>query len=145
MLGARCTARRFRVPRMGLCLPKWPRLVYLERICLFFRLSMTPEAFIQSIRLLFGEYPANSGGCKQFAELLQALFGGELYYNNDHFITLIEGQFYDIRGSYTDRDLVRYIYEGRLIEFPISDFLPAAEFGPAHTEAAFNSSASSYP
>ena len=122
---------------MGLCLFKWPRLVYLERICLFFRLSMTPEAFIQSIRSLFGEYPANSGGCKQFAELLQSLFGGELYYNNDHFITLIGGQFYHIRGSYAEQDMVRYIFEGRLIEFPITDFLPAVAFGTAHTEEAF--------
>lgn len=98
---------------------------------------MTPEEFIRSIRSLFGEYPTDSGGCKQFAELLQSLFGGELYYNNDHFITLIEGQFYDIRGSYAQQDVVRYIYEGRLIEFPLTDFLPAASFGSAHTEEAF--------
>ena len=137
MLGAGSAAQRSRVPRMGLRLLKRPRLVYLERLRLFFRLSMTPEEFIRSIRLLFGEYPANSGGCKQFAELLQALFGGELYYNNDHFITLIDDRFYDIRVSYGYQDVVRYIYEGRLIEFPISDFLPAALFGEAHTEEAF--------
>lgn len=89
----------------------------------------TPKLFIQSIRETFGTYPQSSAGCWRFANILSSLYGGKIYYNNEHFITLINGYYYDIYGEYGEDAVVRYIFEGELKEFPISDFLPIESFG----------------
>ncbi len=96
-----------------------------------------PNIFRQSIRELFGSFPEGSGGCYKFASLLRGLYGGEIFYNNDHCITKIEGKFYDLFGEYEEGGLVQYINEGRLIEFPISDFLPISEFDEAKVKKSF--------
>ena len=88
-----------------------------------------PNSFRQSIRELFGSFPEGSGGCYKFARLLRNLYGGEIFYNNDHCITKIQDKYYDLFGEYEEDGIVRYFNEQRLIEFPISDFLPISEFG----------------
>lgn len=90
---------------------------------------MKPDKFIRSVRETFGSYPQGSGGCWKFANILKGLFGGDIYYNNEHFITLIDHIFYDIYGEYKEGDHVKYIYEGEIKQYPLTDFLPVEEYG----------------
>lgn len=99
---------------------------------------MTPKLFTTAIRETFGGYPANSHGCLKFADILKGIFGGERYYNGDHFVVKIEDRYYDLFGDYGPDDTVRYMYGGSLQEFPISDFLHEDEFGQHHLHKSFN-------
>lgn len=99
---------------------------------------MEPKEFIASIRETFGEYPAHSHGCRKFAKILQGLYGGELYYNGEHFLCQINGRFYDLRGHYPIDGKVLALYEGEIKEYPISGFLHEDLFGKNHLEASFN-------
>ena len=98
---------------------------------------INPNSFRQSIRELFGSFPEGSGGCYKFARLLRDLYGGEIFYNNDHCITKIQDKFYDLFGEYEEDGIVRYFNEQRLIEFPISDFLPISKFNEAKVKKSF--------
>lgn len=98
---------------------------------------MTINQYTANIRDIFGEYPANSKGCRKFAKHLQSLFGGELYYNGEHFLLLNNGVYYDLRGSYKQKDIVYCIYEGQLLCYAISDFIHESLFGDAHLKKSF--------
>ena len=49
-----------------------------------------------------------SGNCYYFAAILQQRFGGEIYYMPiiGHFVTKIDGDFYDWTGKLTEQQLV---------------------------------------
>lgn len=99
---------------------------------------MEIKDFTASIRDIFGEYPANSKGCRKFAKLIQKLFGGELYYNGEHFLLLhSDGKFYDLRSTYTYSDIVYCIYEGELLSYPVADFIHESLFGQEHLKKSF--------
>ncbi len=52
------------------------------------------------------EYVFQNGNCYWFSVVLIALFGGEAYYLpiKNHFITKIDGKYYDITGEITEFD-----------------------------------------
>ncbi len=55
--------------------------------------------FIILIRKTFGRYEDYSGGCYKFHLILKYVFKDAVgYYNGEHVITKIDGQFYDIDG-----------------------------------------------
>lgn len=98
---------------------------------------MEPETFIRHIRETFGIYPTHSGGCRKFAKILNGIYNAELYYNGDHFISKINGRFYDIYGSYAPDDFVTILYEGEIRQTPVSDFIPEKCFGENHLSSSF--------
>lgn len=61
---------------------------------------MTPLEFIAAVREIYpSRYAADSGGCLKFYRLLKMVFPeARGYYNSEHVITEIEGDFYDIDG-----------------------------------------------
>lgn len=99
---------------------------------------MRVNKFIQSIRDIFGYYPDSSKGCKKFAELLVGVFGGDLFYNHEHYIALIDGIYYDLYGSYVESDLVQYPFEGQIKSVGVSNFLPVEMFGKDHIDSTFD-------
>lgn len=80
--------------------------------------SISPEEFIRKIRKIFGRYPDFSGGCLKFHRLLKDIFPNvNGWYNGEHIISEIEGEFYDIDGKarrtasfqpLTDQDLIAF-------------------------------------
>ncbi len=56
-------------------------------------------SFIEKTKDVFGEYEPMSFGCWKFHLLLNDVFGGEYYYNDNHVITKIDDKFYDINGE----------------------------------------------
>lgn len=85
---------------------------------------ITPLEFIAAIRDIYPErYADHSGGCLKFHKLLKAVFPeANGYYNSDHVITEIDGDFYDIDGATSD----------------IGGFLPINEYGDEFIEEAFD-------
>lgn len=60
---------------------------------------MGPDEFIRKIRKTFGRYPDFSGGCLKFHQLLKDIYPRvNGWYNGDHIISEIDGEFYDIDG-----------------------------------------------
>jgi hypothetical protein len=84
----------------------------------------TPLEFIASLREIYPErYADQSGGCLKFHRLLKSVFPNATgYYNSDHVITEIDGEFVDIDG---------------LVD-SIGDYLPIDEFGTDHIESSFH-------
>ena len=77
---------------------------------------------------------------------MQQLFGGELYYNSEHFLLLhSDGNYYDLRGTYTSSDIVHCIYEGSLLSYPVSDFIHESLFGEQHLKRSFEEPISPSP
>ncbi|CAN5508181.1 hypothetical protein BH10ACI2_BH10ACI2_04250 [soil metagenome] len=85
---------------------------------------ITPLEFIAMVRDIYPQrYQDASGGCLKFSRLLQAVFpDAKSYYNVDHVITEIDGEFYDVDGSVLE----------------IGGFLPIEEYGDDFIEKTFN-------
>lgn len=84
---------------------------------------ISPLAFIAALREIFPErYADHSGGCMKFHRLLKVVYlDANGYYNSDHVITEIDGDFYDIDGMVAD----------------LSNYLPLEEFGDEFLANAF--------
>ncbi len=61
---------------------------------------ITPLEFIALVREIYPDrYAEGSNGCLKFHKLLAAVFpDSHGYYNSDHVITEIDGDFYDVDG-----------------------------------------------
>jgi len=60
------------------------------------------EAFIYLLKITYGKYKEMSGGCYKFHLILRMIYGEDNaigYYNGDHIITKVGGQFYDVNGT----------------------------------------------
>jgi hypothetical protein len=68
---------------------------------------------IKNIRKRYGKKPQ----CYLVATILSSNFGGVVWYNNDHCVTLIDEEFYDKRGVVP------------IEEFEQGGYLPIHEFG----------------
>jgi len=84
---------------------------------------ITPLEFIAMVRDVYPDrYAADSGGCLKFHRLLKAVFPDATgYYNSDHVLTEIDGDFYDIDGATAD----------------IGGFIPIDEYGDEFIEKVF--------
>lgn len=64
---------------------------------------MQPVEFITRLREIYPErYPEMSGGCLKFHLLLKAMYGAKGWYDGDHIISEIDGEYYDIDGVVAD-------------------------------------------
>ena len=84
---------------------------------------ITPLSFIAMLRDLYpGRYADESGGCLKFHRLMKAVFpDANGFYDSNHVITEIDGEYFDIDG---------------LIEDPVG-YLPIEDFGAEYIESAF--------
>lgn len=84
---------------------------------------ITPIEFIAALREIYPErYADHSGGCLKFHKLLKAVFPDAAgYYNSDHVLTEIDGDFYDIDGLTEN----------------IGGFIPIEEYGADFIEQTF--------
>jgi hypothetical protein len=64
---------------------------------------MTMDEQIREFARRFGNVDWNNGNCYYFASLLNARYGGGLYYDTiaGHFVCRIYGKYYDCDGEYT--------------------------------------------
>lgn len=85
---------------------------------------ISPLEFIAMIRDIYPDrYADQSGGCLKFHRLLKAVYpDANGYYNSDHLITEIDGEFFDIDGIATQ----------------IAGFLPIESFGDDLIERSFD-------
>lgn len=85
---------------------------------------ITPLEFIAMLRDIYPErYEHDSHGCLKMHKLLKAVFPDATgYYNSDHVITEIDGDFFDIDGQVSD----------------IGGYLPIDEFGDDFIESSFS-------
>jgi hypothetical protein len=83
---------------------------------------ISPIEFIAALRETYPERYSTSNGCLKFHRLLKAVFPeASGYYDSDHIITEIDGEFFDIDGQVEE----------------IGGYLPIEEFGVEFIERTF--------